>query len=321
VRREFDTQCPADPAISSDSGVMQFSISKLVLLSVLIVSHLVACGESSPTAAAIDGGAGSPAAGGGGGTSSSRLGDNIGGMGFNQCGVAAPLPASTGQCTTVSAPTLTDFDDYAGTAAASYTFYVNAKPPATDAVLGAIQHIGDGSDQNGGTSVIATEMVTGADGTSYALEFSNTNATTWGGLLMFYLIGDGTSVRCLDASSYSGLEFSIKGMSPSGRFGVSLGMLDTMPSSDKGLCANATAADCKDASVELALPANTETWAQIQVPFSAFTPGIGSGLSCIPVTGQNIARLVIQPFMSYPPPNYTFAPGPYSVAVDNVRFY
>jgi hypothetical protein len=25
--------------------------------------------------------------------------------------------------------------------------------------------------------------------------------------------------------------------------------------------------------------------------------------------------------MSYPPPNYMLAPGPYSIAVDNVRFY
>jgi hypothetical protein len=41
----------------------------------------------------------------------------------------------------------------------------------------------------------------------------------------------------------------------------------------------------------------------------------------VPVTGQNISRLGFQPFMSYPPPNYTLAPGPYAIAVDNVRFY
>jgi hypothetical protein len=41
----------------------------------------------------------------------------------------------------------------------------------------------------------------------------------------------------------------------------------------------------------------------------------------VPVTGQNIVRIVIQPFMSYPPPNYLLQPGPYVMAVDNVRFY
>ena len=51
------------------------------------------------------------------------------------------------------------------------------------------------------------------------------------------------------------------------------------------------------------------------------TPGVGSGVSCVPTTGQNIVRIVIQPFMNYPPPDYMFAPGAYSLAVDNLRFY
>ena len=41
----------------------------------------------------------------------------------------------------------------------------------------------------------------------------------------------------------------------------------------------------------------------------------------MPVTGQNVAQISIQPLMSYPPPNYMLQPGPYTVAVDNVRFY
>jgi hypothetical protein len=98
-------------------------------------------------------------------------------------------------------------------------------------------------------------------------------------------------------------------------------MLDTIPSADDGLCDNSDAADCKDANLELTLPADADTWESIQVPWSAFTPGVGSSLSCIPVTGQNIVRLVIQPFMNYPPPDYTFEAGPYAIAVDDVRFY
>jgi hypothetical protein len=215
----------------------------------------------------------------------------------------------------VSTPAITDFNDYAGGQAGNYTYHV-------DAILGAILHIGDGSDtDDGGTSVITTEMVAGEGGTGYALEFSNTNATHWGGLLMFYSPSQGTTTTCLDAHRYAGVEFSIKGASPSGRFGVTLGMLDTIPTSDHGLCNNSTASDCKDATLEVALPADAATWKQVQVPWSSFTPGIGSALSCVPVTGQNIVRLVIQPFMKYPPPNYTFEPGSYQIAVDNVRFY
>ena len=138
---------------------------------------------------------------------------------------------------------------------------------------------------------------------------------------MFYFISGGTSTACLNAPDYHGVEFSIRGASPSGRFGVSLGMLDTTPVADNGLCDSPTASDCKSATVERKLPADAATWMKVQVPWSSLTPGVGRALSCVPVTGQNITRLVIQPFMSYPPPNYTLAPGPYAIAVDNVRFY
>jgi hypothetical protein len=278
----------------------------LLLLGALAPGSFPACGGDGPAGGNM---------GGGGGT----LPD---GGSFNQCGVTAPLPADTGQCTAVHAPSIADFDDYvAGAAAGGYTYYVNGKPPATDAVLGGVQHVGDGSDMNGGTAVITTDMVTGEGGTGYALQIADSNAVNWGGLLMFYFISGGAGTACLNAQGYSGVAFSIKGSSPSGRFGVSLGMLDTTPVSDNGLCDNPTASDCKSAAVEWALPADATTWMQVQVPWDALTPGVGRALSCVPVTGQNITRLVIQPFMSYPPPDFKLAPGPYVIVVDNLRFY
>jgi hypothetical protein len=98
-------------------------------------------------------------------------------------------------------------------------------------------------------------------------------------------------------------------------------MLDTTSTADHGLCTNATASDCQNPSIELSLPANADTWTQVQLPWSAFVPGVGSDLSCVPVTGQNLVRIVVQPFMSYPPPSYAFQPGPYSVTVDDLGFY
>jgi hypothetical protein len=94
-----------------------------------------------------------------------------------------------------------------------------------------------------------------------------------------------------------------------------------MAIADHGLCSNSVPSDCKDATIELNMPTSAETWAHIRIPWSSVTPGIGSELSCVPLTGQNVVRLVIQPFMNYPPPNYTMAPGPYAIIVDNLRFF
>jgi hypothetical protein len=308
----FSTRPRRGMAFNGGGQPMLLRSSRLVLFCTLglAASTLAACGDDGQDDGGRDSGSGGMAGTGGGG---------FGGSAFNQCGVAAPLPAETGQCAAVAAPGIVDFDDYAGTAASSYTFSVPGKPPV-DAVSGLLMHVGDGSDMNGGTAVITTEMVTGEGDAGYALQIANTNAMNWGGLLMFSF-SLGGAAGCLDARDYEGLEFAIKGASPSGRFGVSLGMLDTTPVSDLGLCDSPTASDCKNATIELSLPEDAAAWTHVQLPWSALTPGVGSSMSCVPVTGQNIVRLVIQPFMSYPPPDYMFEPGAYTIAVDNVRFY
>jgi hypothetical protein len=285
---------------------------------------VLACGFLGSTLSACGDDASDDANGEGSGGTAGTGGSAVGGTGastFNQCGVAAPLPAETGQCTAVTAPLIADFEDYAGAAATSYSYYVNGKPPAVGALLGGVLHVDDGSVASDGASVISTEMVTGEGDAGYALEIANTNATNWGGLMMFYFPFSGTTVACLDARAYGGVEFSIRGTSPSGRFGVTLGMLDTMPAGEHGLCDNSTSSDCKDANLEFVLPADAAEWMKVRVPWSALTPGIGSATSCVPVTGQNIVRIVIQPFMSYPPPDYMFQPGAYAITVDNIEFY
>lgn len=297
-----------DTLFASPRLVLSFALG-------LTATNLIACGDSSKDQGASGGTAVSDA-----GSGPITIGSGIEAGRFNQCGVAAPLPADTGPCTAVVAPLLTNFDDYAGTDATRYVYYVNAKPPGAGAILGAILHVGDGSDADG-TSVISTAMVMGEGDAGYALEIADTNAKNWGGLLMFYFPGAAGALPCLNAAGYSGIAFSIKGSAPSGRFGVSVSMLDTTPKASNGLCDNATMSDCKDATMQLPLATSADSWTEIQLPWSSFTPGVGSGQSCVPVTGQNIMRLVVQPLMNYPPPNYTFQPGPYSIAVDNVRFY
>lgn len=265
---------------------MRSRVYDLVLFSVLSLLA-TACGDS-----------GSKAGGGGAGTSGAAGGAGTGGtdatltFDLNQCGVAAPLPMNPGQCQLVTAP----------------------------AILGSLQHIDDGSAANG-TSVVSTEMVEGHDGSDDAMQISNTDAVNWGGLLSVSFPGNGSSPGCLDASAYDGVQFWIKGSSPSGNFGVSLNTLDTVPASSGGLCNGSAANDCKSATLQFALPADAETWMNVQVPWSAMTPGLGSQAACVPVTGQNLTQLVIQPFMAYPPPDFKLAPGPYQIAVDDLAFY
>lgn len=305
----------------------------LVLLFTLgtAAAQLAACGSSSKAGANGGGsnGAGSTnGAGGNGkpGTGTGGNGDVTGGGApggvstqFNQCGVAAPLPTNPGQCTVVTDATITSFDDYAGGDVASYSYQINGKS-AMGAVPGGLQHIDDGSAANG-TSVVSTEMVPGRGGSGYALQIANTDAVNWGGLLSLYVPGTAASPGCLDASAYAGVEFWVKGSSPSGNLGVSLNQLDTVPASSGGLCSNASPTDCKSATLQLALPADPETWVKVQVPWNAMTPGIGSNTACIPVTGQNLSQLVIQPFMAYPPPSFMLEHGPYQIAVDDLAFY
>jgi len=278
----------------------------------LLGSAFVACGGCASTEATEGGTAGEGSGGAAGTEETAVIGDGLDPARFNQCGVAAPLPVDTGDCVVPGEPELCNFDDFSGESAASYAFSIGEGP-----VQGRFQHIGDGSEVDG--SVISMEMVTGLGDTGYALRFANTNATNWGGLLMITFTGSSAPLTCLDAHMSQGVAFSIRGTSPSGRFGVNLGMLDTAPTSEQGLCNNASSDDCKGAAIELNLPSDPQTWERFEIPWSAFTPGLGSDQACVPVTGQNLFRLVIQPFMNYPPPNYAFEPGPYLVEVDELE--
>ena len=189
-------------------------------------------------------------------------------------------------------------------------------------MLGGILHVGDGSDTNGGTGVIATEMVTGEGDAGYALQIANTNATNWGGLLMFYFPYERHDA-CMPERAAAIAAWSFRSGAPLRRAGsASTSACSTRSRSPTtGSATTRPPATARTPTSRCTLPADAATWLQVQVPWSAFTPGVGSATSCVPVTGQNIVRLVIQPFMSYPPPDYMFEPGAYAIAVDNVRFY
>ena len=218
------------------------------------------------------------------------------------------------------APAIADFDDYtAGTAASSYTYYVNGEAARSgrgarrdSAHRRRVGH--ERRDQR------HRHRDGGGRGQRRLRDADRRTATrsNWGGLLLFYFPSNGA---CLNAQSYRGVEFSIKGSSPSGRIGVSLGMLDTIAGhGQRGLRQRdgerlqerqrrtETGVGRRDLGARAdpveRVHARRRQWARVRAGHRA-----------------EHLQLAIQPFMNYPPPNYTLAPGPYTIAVDNVRFY
>jgi hypothetical protein len=160
---------------------------------------------------------------------------------------------------------------------------------------------------------------------NYAVHFGTTTAVgamdaggDWGGFLMFYFPFQNAMPVCVSPANYTGIRFWARGMSGANTMGVSLGTVETVPVSDGGMCNNsADAAACAYPTAKMNVPM---AWSQIQLPWSSFTGGIATS-GCASAPGSGILRIVIQPFESYPAPNYKVSPAPYGLDVDNVEFY
>jgi hypothetical protein len=332
------------------SRYMPFSI-----LALTMGPGLAANGCSTTAVNPTDGGSSSSSSSGGGaGSSSSGVGGSSGGgsSGGGSSGSTASSSSSgggvdaggcfgtAGSCTLVTAPSITDFETWMPTTAdgavnnpANFSFYVNGAPPVANGVLGGLLYINDGD------GMPALTMVPGYM-SNWAVHMGTTTAPTmvdagtsdYGGLLIFYFpFPSVTMPSCVNPANYSGIQFWVQGQSgsisataPNGLMGVSLSTVETEPMSANaatpsgGTCdATADAGACKAPGLQFAIPA---TWTLKQLPWGAFVGGI-SNSGCAGAPGSGILRLVLQPFESYPPPNYQVSPMPYFLEVDNVSFY
>jgi hypothetical protein len=137
-------------------------------------------------------------------------------------------------------------------------------------------------------------MVAGNTG-NYAVSGANTLASMWGGGLGFWL-------GCMNATSYTGLSFAIRGTTPTGNASVTLGV--------DGSTSGYTA--------EIAI---TDTWATQQLPFASFADDSG-----VAATGDNINGLNVGASMTWVasadnPEMYVVEAAPYEIQLDDLAFY
>lgn len=220
---------------------------------------------------------------------------------------ACPVGKDCASYKTLSGPEFTDFEDYDGsTAANEWGFSFNE--PAT-VYAGPYEY----NDETG-TPTIA--MVAG-NGSSYAIEIANPEASAWGAALGFWM-------GCIDASAYDGVSFWVKGSAPGGEATFSLSMeATTAPGEDDpatgGTC---TAEECLGPSSTF--PVTTE-WSQVLLPWANFEPG-SNGVASIPADGTDITGFTFGVNLAWvadpnDETNYIPEPSPYQLTVDDIQFF
>src|SRR5690606_35830190 len=172
--------------------------------------------------------------------------------------------------TALTGPEFTDFEDYDGTLPVNewgFSFNDTENP----VYAGPYEY-------NDETGTPLLEMVAG-NGSSYAVEISNTRSSEWGGALGFWM-------GCTDASAYDGLSFWARGPVPGELVTLGLSMEATSPPAEEDPAAGGTCTgtECVGPSVAFEV---TSSWQQVLLPWSAFEPGT-NGSSSIPADGTDI---------------------------------
>jgi len=210
----------------------------------------------------------------------------------------------------LTSPVLADFESYDGaTAADQWSFSFNAPAGTPSAVYAGTYQYSDG------TGAQQLRIDTG-NASRYAATISNPGATAWGGAL-------GMWMGCVDASSFDGLSFAVRGSVPGGTATLSLTTEDTSaPDAANAARGGTCNAGCQSPSA--AFPV-TNGWSRVVLPWSAFTPGAANQAS-VPLTGNNIAGLTASVALSWvEDPNlagsYIAAPTGYELALDDVGFF
>jgi hypothetical protein len=156
----------------------------------------------------------------------------------------------------------------------------------------------------------------------WAAHAANTATADWGG-------GIGMWMSCINATSFAGLTFWVKGTSPTGMMNVSLSTEDTSPpdATDPrkgGTCDPPPATgSCSGPSVAVALAAE---WTQVTLPWGMFTAGVGASGVAVPATGDKITGMSFSANMTYVPNpaddggTYIPEPGTFDVSIDNLGF-
>jgi hypothetical protein len=187
--------------------------------------------------------------------------------------------------TVVTTAFITDFEGYDGGSADTYEFNFNGDEEGNGAVYAGLFLL---DDESGSYSL---EFIDGADGSQYALSAQNPAASEWGG-------GFGVWHGCMDASSFTGIQFMAKGSTPAGTGDVTISMANDL---------SATAA--------FNVPAD---WTLVQLPFSDFE---GDAVDGSEVGALAFAIHLIWVPSSEDPNEWVPEEGPFELTIDDLSFY
>jgi hypothetical protein len=224
---------------------------------------------------------------------------------------------------TPMAPTLTDFESYDGMMPAygtgSWVFTIG--PTATPAYAG-LYALSEGFNETTmmPPAAYTLAMSGGANGSNWAARAVNMTTTDWGG-------GLGLWMGCVNATTYTGISFYVRGSSPMMTGSIGLAMEDTSaPSATNpaggGTCTPAGAMGCAGPSYTFPLTAD---WTQISVPWATFMPGRGASDVAVMANGDEITGMSFGVGMNYvenPVGSGTYLPEPgaFEIAIDNIAF-
>ena len=161
-------------------------------------------------------------------------------------------------------------------------------------------------------------MVAGNDST-YALSISDALAEEYGGGMGLWIS------ECLDVTAFSGISFWVRGNAPTGDAKVSILMEETTSSTpttadDKiGTC---TGTDDTCIHPSFTFPV-TDTWTQVEVAWSALTPGDAAGTPVV-ADGSDVWQIQFDVGLVWEPDEmdvYHPTPAEYELVIDDLTFY
>jgi hypothetical protein len=253
-----------------------------------------ATGTAGTTGAAGTGAGGHAGTTGAGGTGTSAT----------ICAASYTIPAAT--------PGIADFDAYDGSDISKW-FSPLGNDTASNQYAGPF---GYGDRANGFPETF--NMVDG-QASKYALHIADTLAMNYGGGMGAWLS------TCLNATSFTGVTFWVKGTTPKGTATFTLQMGDTLPSTPAkagdaiGTCSG-TSTTCVHPT--FAFPVTT-AWTQVKIPWTSFTAGNAAGTTVKP-DGRNITQFQVGVDLNWMPDAagvYQPVPAPYDVTMDTLAFY
>jgi hypothetical protein len=296
--------------ITTLTGISKLWFAGFALVAIGSVSGCIS-DDSDP--AEDTGGGGTSGSGGTTGGSSTGGSSTGGTSGTTATGTACEAPITI----PTSTPGIANFDDYSGNADLAVWSFPLGSETATGVTSGTF---GYGDDVGGFPENF--EMVAGNDST-YALSISDVLAEEYGGGMGLWMSA------CLDARAFTGISFWVRGNSPTGDAKLTLLMEETTsampatPTGKKGTCPGIDSGDAPTCVHPSYVFAVTDTWTQIQVPWTSVTAGRAVSTPVV-VDGHNIWQIQFDVGLVWADNGagvYEPTPSEYEFVIDSMTFY